>query len=663
MTRCRRASVSLAAAVLAGMATASAGQPAASSIRLTSPLGRTGVPGVVRVVAQVVTSAPGGVVPVRFFVDGTLLGVDEDGPPYMTEWEDANPYEPRVIRVEVDDAGGGVVEDTVSLKPLEVIEEASVASVLVEAAVTDGEGHHVGSLGRDEFTLLENGIPQALDVVQVQQLPTTFTLLVDGSQSMSRRIDLVRATARRLATGLRRGDMVVVAPFRRALEAVTGPTNDEQTIADAISGIRATGGTAILDSLAELPDAFARVEGRQVVILVTDGYDEHSRTAIEAMFKSLQRLQATVYVVGIGGIAGISLKGEMLLRKIAAQMGGRSFFPMRESQLPDIHGLIAADAYSRYLITYTPTNQEKDGSYRAIRLAVADPALTVRARDGYFAPQPPPIRPTIEFSASGEVEALAALAVSDLTVTEDGVPQTLESFQEANAPMSIVMALDGSGSMRPALEIAKDAARTFVKALRPTDPLTFVRFSDRVVFEAELSLWRDPTLNAINALQATGGTALWDALYESMGFLRRQPGRRAIVVMTDGRDENNPGTAPGSIHTLDEVLAALRETGTTVYAIGLGPNVDREGLERVAGASGGVAYFPEDASQLGDEYRRVVDDLRRRYIVTYTSTNSRRDGGWREVEIASPGTGLVIRSAGGYAAPGPARLGQEPDNR
>lgn len=653
----------LSAVFAVGAALAPAAQAPESSVRLTSPLGRTGVPGIVRVVAQVVTPMPEGRVPVRFFVDGKPLGVDEDGPPYMAEWEDENPYEPRVIRVEVNDPNGGIVEDMVSLKPLEVIEEASVASVLVEAAVTDGEGHHVGSLGRDEFTLLENGIPQTLDVVQVQKLPTTFTLLVDGSQSMSRRIDLVRATARRLATGLRDGDMVVVAPFRRGLEAVTGPTNDEQTIADAISGIRANGGTAILDSLSDLPDAFARVEGRQVVVLVTDGYDEHSRTAIETMFKSLQRLRATVYVVGIGGIAGISLKGEMLLRKIAVQMGGRAFFPIRESQLPDIHGLIASDAYSRYLITYTPTNQEKDGSYRTIRLAAADPTLTVRARDGYFAPQPPPIRPTIEFSATGDGEALAALAVSDLAVTEDGVPQTLESFQEAVAPMSIVMALDGSGSMRAALETAKDAARSFVRALRPTDPLTFVRFSDRVVFEAELSLWRDPTLNAIDALQATGGTALWDALYESMTFLQRQPGRRAIVVMTDGRDENNPGTAPGSIHTLDEVLAALRETGTTVYAIGLGPNVDRQGLDRVALASGGAAYFPEDASQLTDHYRRVVDDLRRRYILTYTSTNSRRDGGWREVEITSPRAGLVIRSAGGYAAPRPARVEQEPDNR
>jgi Ca-activated chloride channel homolog len=632
-----------------------AGQNGETSIRITSPLGRTGVPGVVRVVAQVVTPVPGGVVPVRFFVDDTLLGEDIDGPPYVAEWEDLNPYEARVIRAEIDDGKGGIVEDRVSLASLELIEEAFVASVLVEATVTDEAGRYISNLTPQQFALYEDGQPQALDLVQLQTLPTTFTLLVDGSQSMSRRIDLVRATARRLASRLKEGDMVVVAPFRRALEAVTGPTNDDKTIADAIAGIKATGGTAILDSLAALPEYFAHAEGRQVVILVTDGYDEHSKTTPDQALRALQKLQATVYVVGIGGVAGISLRGESLLRKIATQMGGKAFFPTRETELPDVHGLIAAETYSRYVITYTPTNQEMDGAYRSIRVAVEKPEYLVKARPGYFAPAPPPIRPTIEFSVAGDTNLATALSAADLTVREDGVPQKVESFQEANAPMSIVMALDASGSMRPALDAVKGAATTFVEALRPTDPLALVQFSDRVVIEHELSTRRQQTLDAIAGHQALGGTALWDALFDSMAYLGQQPGRRAVVVLTDGRDENNPGTAPGSAHTLDDVLGQVRESGTTVYAIGLGPRVDKDGLTKVAEASGGAAYFPEDVSQLADRYRRVVDDLRRRYLVTYTSTNSTRDGAWREVEITTARQDMVIRSAGGYNAPGRAR--------
>jgi VWFA-related protein len=646
--------VALALALLPAAGAAGRESPE-TSVRITSPLGRTGVPGVVRVVAQVVSPAPGGVIPVRFYVDDTLLGEDTDGPPYVAEWEDLNPYEPRVIRVEVDDGEGGIVEDRVSLTSLEVIEEAFVASVLIEATVTDARGRHVADLEAERFSLFEDDRPQTPDLVQRQTLPTTFTLLVDGSQSMSRRIDMVRETARRLTSRLRDGDMVVVAPFRRGLEAVTGPTDDSPTIAEAIAGIRARGGTAILDSLSALPDYFARAEGRQVVILVTDGYDEHSRTSVEEALRALQRIQATVYVVGIGGVAGISLKGETLLRKVAAQMGGRAFFPTRETELPDVHELIAADAYSRYVVTYTPTNQEMDGAYRRIRLEVPGSDYTVKARPGYFAPAPPPIRPTIEFSVSGDTEQTTAISAGDLIVSEDGVPQKIESFQEANAPMSMAMVMDASGSMRPVLDAVKAAATTFVEALRPSDPLALVQFSDRVVFAHELSTKRQLTLDAIAAHQALGGTALWDALYDAMAYLKQQQGRRAVVVLTDGRDEDNPGTGPGSAHTLEDVLGQLKDTGATVYAIGLGPRVDVDGLTRVAEASGGAAYFPEDVSQLPDRYRRVVDDLRRRYLVTYTSTNNARDGGWRDVTIETPRPGVVIRSVGGYTAPGPNR--------
>ena len=622
----------------------------AASIRLTSPLGRTGVSGTIRIVAQVVTPVPDGIVPVRFYVDGMLLGEDTDGPPYYVEWNDENPYEPREIRAEMTDGAGGVVTDGVSLPPLEIVEETQVASVLVEAAVYDGNGRNVTSLAAGDFTLFEDDVQQALDLAQLQQLPTSFTLLVDGSQSMSRRIDLVRATARRITSRLRSGDMVTVAPFRREIDAMTGPTDDEPTIAAAISGIKAVGGTAILDALEALPERFDRVEGRQVIILVTDGYDEHSTTSIEAALDGVKRLQTTVYVIGIGGVAGVSLKGETLLRRIAKETGGRAFFPAREDQLPDIYSAITADVHSRYLLSYTPEAQEPDGRYRRIRVAVSDPLLTVKAREGYFAPKPPPVRPTIEFTARTEAGD-AALGAADIEVIEDDVPQSVDAFQEANAPISIALALDASGSIRPVLDSIKEAARTFVAALRPGDPLALVQFSDDVTIAHWLSKSRQPTLDAIGGHRASGGTALWDAIHDSIAALDSEQGRTAVVVVTDGRDENGPGNGPGSRHTLEQVIEKIAASPATVYAIGLGANVDRDALQRVADASGGAAYFPADVAALPDEYRRVVEDLRRRYVVTYTSTNPARDGNWRAVRIVARRPDFVIRSRGGYTAP------------
>lgn len=636
---------------LLGLLLAAVPAAAQPTVRITSPLGRTGVPGVIRVVAQVQTEADGGVVPVHFFVDGQSIGDDLDGPPYVVEWEDQNPYEAREIRVDVEDGKGGVVSDAVQLPALEVLEETSVASVLVEATVVDEDGRYISSLGKDHFLLAEDGVPHVLDLVQLQTVPTTFTLLIDSSQSLHRRIDMVKAAARRLATQLRKGDRVIVAPFRTAVESTTGPTDDAATIADAIAAIRSQGGTAILDALARLPELFNHVEGRHVVILLTDGYDEKSTTAYADAMTALQRLQATVYVVGIGGVAGISLKGELLLKKIATQMGGRAFFPIRESQLPDIHAAVAADAFHRYLLSYTPQRQDADGTFRQISIRTVVPEYRVRAREGYFAPKPPPVKPTLEFSATGANGAAGSLSANDLVVVEDGVVQQVESFEEAVAPISIAMVVDTSGSMRRALPVAQAAARSFVTSLRPADPLALVRFADRVVVEHEFSDKRQTTLDAIDRLQAVGGTALWDALHDSMHVLKQRTGRRAIVLLSDGRDENNPGTAPGSQHTLDEVLALVRETDTTVYAIGLGANVDRPALERIAQLSGGSASFPAEATELEGEYRRVLEALRQRYVVGYTSTNPARDGAWRSVVIGAKVPDVTIRGAGGYFAP------------
>ena len=89
-------------------------QPDVTTVRLTSPLGRTGVPGVIRVVAQVQTPIERGILTVRFLVDDALIGQDDDGPPYAVEWTDENPYEARRIRVEVQ-AGAEVVSDEVTL--------------------------------------------------------------------------------------------------------------------------------------------------------------------------------------------------------------------------------------------------------------------------------------------------------------------------------------------------------------------------------------------------------------------------------------------------------------------------------------------------------------------------------------------------------------------
>jgi VWFA-related protein len=162
---------------------------------------------------------------------------------------------------------------------------------------------------------------------------------------------------------------------------------------------------------------------------------------------------------------------------------------------------------------------------------------------------------------------------------------------------------------------------------------------------------RTTSFEAINAYKPSGGTALYDALAGAFTALKNVEGRRAVVVMTDGRDENNPGTAPGSQRTLKDVLDLAKEIDATVLPIGLGTNLDREGLERLANISGGLAHFPATVFELRAQFARTVENLRRRFVLGYTSTHIARDGSWRSVEIRSRSNNHIIRSRSGYFAP------------
>jgi Ca-activated chloride channel homolog len=246
---------------------------------------------------------------------------------------------------------------------------------------------------------------------------------------------------------------------------------------------------------------------------------------------------------------------------------------------------------------------------------------------------------------------LLNVSADTLRVVEDGVEQTVDVFQEAVSPVSIVFALDTSGSMRKVAEDVKSAARSFVQALRPQDPLGLILFSDRAQFAHDITTNRSWSLDAIAKYQALGGTALYDAVYNALMRLRGIEGRRVVVVMTDGRDENNRGDGPGSTRSLEDVRERLKSVEATVFTIALGTNIDRALLERLAAESGGEAAFPQDVSALPQEFRRVVENLRKRYVIGYTSTNATRDGKWRKVEIRSTTPGVTAISRGGYFAP------------
>jgi Ca-activated chloride channel homolog len=644
--------LSLLAASAPVTATSSDDAKVPPTIRITSPLGRTGLPGTVRIVARM-TTPEGTAVPaaVRFYMNGVLIATDTDGPPYVAEWQDENPFEPCTLTVEANDAIGNTLRDTVELAPLTIVETSDITSVGLDAVVQDARRRYVAALDASDFVLREDGKPQTIDLVVSDAPPAIFTLLIDSSQSMSPNVRFVQRAATELAGFLGDEDQIAVAPFRAGITSITGPTRDRATIAGAVAAVIPRGGTAIVDALQQVSEQAGGMAGRRVVVLVTDGYDEQSRSTFEATLASLKASQITVYVVGVGGVAGVSLKGEQLLRQIAAETGGRAYFPWNGRELAAAHADIAADVHHRYRLAYTPSNQLKDGTWRVITLSTTNPSYKVRARAGYEALHPPPVRASLEFTATDEARQYVDLAREDLEVIEDGATQQIDVFHEAVAPVAVVLAVDASGSMTRVSEMVRQAAAHFVDATRSEDRLAIVQFADKAALVADLQLERDEAHAVLAKYDPKGGTALYDALQLSMQRLSFIQGRRVVVVVTDGRDENAASTGSGSLATWEMVIDAAHAMDVTVYAIGLGSRVDRKRLQQLADLTGGEAYFTSDLANLDLEYRRVLEDSRRRYVLGYTSTNGKRDGSWRAVELRSRAKSLHIRSRGGYIAP------------
>ena len=223
----------------------------------------------------------------------------------------------------------------------------------------------------------------------------------------------------------------------------------------------------------------------------------------------------------------------------------------------------------------------------------------------------------------------------DLEVLEDGVPQKLETFQEAVQDVSIVLALDSSGSMKKSeADVIAQRAGVLSRAAGTKDQLALLTFGDKVVFAHDLSTQPRLQPHARSASTRRSAAPRSTTRCTTRCCASRAPkGRRVVVVMTDGRDENNAGNGPGSTHTFAEVLK-LRE-GQRRHGLRdrPRPNLDKASSSRWRICPVGGRSSRPTSRICRREYRRVIDDLRRRYVLGYTSTHIQRDGSWRKVEI------------------------------
>lgn len=243
---------------------------------------------------------------------------------------------------------------------------------------------------------------------------------------------------------------------------------------------------------------------------------------------------------------------------------------------------------------------------------------------------------------------VTGLGPSQFRVVEDGKPQRILHFAAEDAPLEIVVAVDISGSMGVALEDLKEAVRQFVARLKPADTVTLVAFNEEMFVLAQRESDHAKLDAALERLTTWGGTTLYDVIIRSLELLSRQPGRRSLVVFTDGEDQSSRA----SYAVVDR---ALRSSDAPLFIVALGRGHQqvtlRETVQALAEPTGGRALFADRPAALGETFAELVNELTHQYLIGYESTNPARDGGWRKLEVDVPGTNHRVRARQGYFAP------------
>ncbi|MDA2939106.1 VWA domain-containing protein, partial [Acidobacteria bacterium AH-259-A15] len=266
-----------------------------------------------------------------------------------------------------------------------------VEAVNVLATVTDNKGRFIIDLTENDFEVREDGVLQEItNFSQPSDLPLQIALLIDTSASVRLKLDFEkRAATNFLYSVMRPEDQALLVEFDTGISLLHDFTNRTSAIARAIKGLRAGGGTALLDALYVVSrDKMGGSAARKTVVIVSDGRDLNSRRTMKEAVEMAHRAGVIIYGIGTTRFgADQDRKGERMLEELTENTGGRVFFPYSAERLSDAFELINEELRTQYSITFVPTNKAKDSKFRKIQLKVLNrKKLNVRHRKGYFAP-------------------------------------------------------------------------------------------------------------------------------------------------------------------------------------------------------------------------------------------------------------------------------------
>jgi Ca-activated chloride channel family protein len=273
---------------------------------------------------------------------------------------------------------------------------ARVNEVNVLFIATDKHGKFVRDLGQNDFSILDDHKPpQAiLNFRRETDLPLHLGLLIDVSGSVDGRFDFEQTAATSfLQHTLRAGfDKAFVEGFNTHTQMAQDFTDNVSLLSASVHSLQDGGGTALYDAvyrackekfLKDRPDRPVR----KAIIIVSDGEDNQSEFSKAQAIEMAQRAEVIIYAISTDD-SGLVMRGDKVLQQLAEATGGRAFFPFKMKDITHSYAAIEDELRSQYVVSYRPADFDADGRYRSIEISSLKKDLQVRARKGYFAPQP-----------------------------------------------------------------------------------------------------------------------------------------------------------------------------------------------------------------------------------------------------------------------------------
>src|SRR5215472_6655212 len=298
------------------------------------------------------------------------------------------------------------------INPSEIYTLSKTANLVnVDVLVTDNGGNPITSLGRVNFKVLDDGVPQTVTNFGTSEAPLTVCMLVEFANRYWTYLYLALEYAYQFLNVMKPSDWVAVVDFDMKPHILTDFTQDRMQVKAALDTLRIPGFSEsnLYDSLAYAIDRMKDIQGRKAIIPVCTGIDTFSKLTYPQMLKIAKASDTSIYPVSIlefldvrsfGSMTAVEAKNE--LNYIAQYSGGQAYFPRFEGDLPGIYQQIAGQLRTQYSLGFVPTNPARDGKYHKLKVELVDGQGTplrivnekgkqvkykVTARDGYYAPK------------------------------------------------------------------------------------------------------------------------------------------------------------------------------------------------------------------------------------------------------------------------------------